>query len=401
MDTKTVIKETVHSYITGFIIGSFIILYVAVVIPQIMRYVAQNKQQHGPNYVLTMVKNEAAIGLPRLLKSINDITVIVCDTGSTDDTIAWLETMPRVIIFQSQMGWKNFADNRNECLQFLSSLAFDHDDYVLLMDADHEMVVNGKSYPIVYDVNTIQIQSIRPERPRNAGSLLIRANVLTRCVYRLPTHEYLDCTGPNTTFGRYDYISLLHHHDGNTSSIKFERDREILEDWLHNSSNPHQARALFYLAETYVALGLVDKAMETYRNHIAIETLTNYVFQSKYSYAKLSLSGDAFLDAIDAHDGNTRWEPLYYLARLARAAGQFNRCIMYTSAALSAPRIDYARKPLFIEPAIYDWALEEERAFCLYRAGKTSESKELYHELATRPVVKQNAEAYKRISIKV
>ena len=51
-----------------------------------------------------------------------------------------------------------------------------------------------------------------------------------------------------------------------------------------------------------------------------------------------------------------------------RRNSDYTRCILYGTAAMNLPPIDHNRVPLFIETNIYEWILEEEFAFCLFKA---------------------------------
>ena len=103
--------------------------------------------------VMSMVKNEEQI----INRMFGRFDVMICDTGSTDDTIQ-VSMNQSVHIFKSPVGWINFEYNRNECLQATRTYMLSHPEYthVLLMDADHVISMQTES-PIEYDVNIIQI----------------------------------------------------------------------------------------------------------------------------------------------------------------------------------------------------------------------------------------------------
>lgn len=345
--------------------------------------------------VVTMVKNEERI-LPRLLASVERLNgfILVCDTGSTDKTITMAKQHARVVdIFMSNTGWVHFEHNRNECLNATLSYLESHTEfkYVLFVDADTELATDKHvSFDLEKDCHSIQIRPSDEEYPYNSVLALVRASVLHRCRYRLWTHEFLDC-GTNATTTTHFGLHLIHHHDSDArqTGAKFERDISLLQQWI-STNDDLLPRALFYLATSLEGAGKDADAVEMYKRHLQLETFSNYRYQSRYQIARISIrtnkseSVNLFLEAIREYDGVTRYEPFYYLARMARVGGDYNACIALTGAAISAPPIDHARKPLFLEPAIYHWALEEERAFCLMKTHRTSEARDLYAKLLTR-----------------
>jgi len=349
--------------------------------------------------VMSMVKNEEQI----INRMFGRFDVMICDTGSTDDTIQ-VSMNQSVHIFKSPVGWINFEYNRNECLQATRTYMLSHPEYthVLLMDADHVISMQTES-PIEYDVNIIQIHGdVHNELPY----LLSRNALLTgNCTYRLWTHEFLECTSTTLTHGHFSGFHFIHHQDGASRDTKHTRDIMLLSKWLTEINEPDLIpRATFYLASAYDAIGNHTIAQTYYLDHLNVETFTNYRFQSRYRLALIAVNAQKpsdeltslFLSALDEYEGVERWEIYYYLARAARAHGHYNQCIMYTGAALQSPKLGRRFRPLFLEPVIYDWALEEERAFCLRAAGRALEAGTLYRAIIDRGNV-NNPAALKRM----
>ena len=92
--------------------------------------------------ILMMLKNETK----RLHVSLNSIkdfadSLVVYDTGSTDDTIEICEKFCKEnnIIFRLKQGeFENFSTSRNISLDFADS--FEDIDYILLMDCNDELI---------------------------------------------------------------------------------------------------------------------------------------------------------------------------------------------------------------------------------------------------------------------
>jgi tetratricopeptide (TPR) repeat protein len=323
--------------------------------------------------------------------------VLLCDTGSTDGT--WAAALSAAaddaerrhwLLPLATTPWVNFQVSRNACLQKARVYGNGIYRWLLLMDADQTLAwtPHREGDGVSHDVNYL---TILPAAMQNTAPLLLSFDVaVPRCAYRLVTHEYLHCDG-EIRRGYYHGFHLVHHADGSNRRTKFERDASLLLDWLIETPASHEdvARAYFYLAQSYEGLGNVSQARDAYETHLRYETFTNYRYMSRYRIAALSMRLNAsaadverlFLESLDEHDGIFRWEPYYYLAFMAEKRGQLHRCVMWTSAALGAPPVDYGRMPLFLEGNVYDSELEEQRAFCLLRLGRRDEARRIYERL--------------------
>lgn len=375
--------------------------------------------------LVVMVKNEAAV-IERMLTSFKHVGanyLFLCDTGSNDTTISITERVWQKNYKVYKTNFVNFEVTRNDCnlyarmyAQKLRSLGVQL-DYVLLADADYTLAPTsagfaggGGTLP-EYDVNTIQIYGT----PHNALPMLIKYGAFDKCKYRLWTHEFLDCTSPaaprpasggagggvgggaQPTTGYFNAFHYIDHADGHSRPEKLTRDIALLKQWLDQiNATDLRPRALYYLARAQEDSGLFDEALQTYERHNKEQTFTNYLFYAKYRMALISLKtaegGGAasgsfenieslFLAAFAEHDGYFRREVPYWLARYFRSRGMMNKCILYASAGMHLPSIDFARMPLFLEMYVYDWAIEEELAFCLKYKGRVQESREHYKHI--------------------
>lgn len=344
--------------------------------------------------VIIMVKNEALI-LERLLHSIapNAQWLFVCDTGSTDGTRelaarTWKQNVETRFIG----AFHNFETSRNLCMDAARSWMPPQVEWLLLPDADFTLDqqpgLPSTVMPSEFDLNIMQIRST----PNNALPLLVRASTFFgSCRYRLWTHEVLDCC--NATTGYYSFLYWVDHSDGSSRPGKLVRDINLLEEWIYHYNktlSPTEqrqdlyARALYYLARAHEDAGHPEQALQLYRQHQLNQPWTNYQFQGRYRIALIKLSlfraqssdgGDwrsvesAFLDAYGGPDGYFRREVLYYLMWMCSELRQWNRCILYASAGLSAPPVDHSRMPLFLEPEKYDTDLFQKGLdHCVYQS---------------------------------
>jgi tetratricopeptide (TPR) repeat protein len=285
--------------------------------------------------------------------------------------------------------------------------------WVALADADFVVQMRWLAKEPSFDVNTIQIHAALAGHPHNALHMLIHKDVFRWCRYRLWTHEFLECPQTilplgkrNTTFGHYDGFYHVDHADGKSRPEKVSRDISLLKGWLSAVNETDLIpRALYYLARAYEDAGNLIDAMDKYREHNTIQPFTNYLFYAKYRMALIhvklnktySVVERSFLDAYQEYDGYFRREPLYYLTRLARLNGLANKCILYGTAGMNTPPIDHARMPLFLEPALFEWALQEELAYCLIHMKQTQRAREIIQYVLETSPASLDAASKKRI----
>ena len=137
-----------------------------------------------------IVKNETA-NLPRMLNSVlGHITAaVIVDTGSTDGTPELLKeffTKHKIPHRVASTVFVNFEQARNFALQRARVAPFAY-DYILLLDADMELVVKGplpsltaESYTLLQRQGGMAYYNVR----------LLRKN--SKALYHGVTHEYVD-----------------------------------------------------------------------------------------------------------------------------------------------------------------------------------------------------------------
>lgn len=356
----------------------------------------QYREPPPPNtLLLVMVKNEGAI-IHRLLSSAKTRAdyLYVCDTGSTDNTLyvirkAWPDKT-RLKIDTNHTPFVNFEVNRNRCKEAARDFIKQNQEWnagiewVITADADYTITDRYPGKTPEYAINMIQIHGY----PHNSLNMMFERQVFFEfCQYKLWTHEFIDC-GKDSVSQHFDGFFFEDHADGKNRGEKTRRDILLLTQWLHEQNITEiRPRALYYLGRAYEDAEMYDSARRCYENHLLETNFTNYYFYALYRLAIVELKTkgkkveQAFLKAIDAYDGDFRKEPYYYLARYYREQGNINRCILYGNAGLHAPPVNHSRMPLFLEPVIYDWALEEELAYCKKVKGYVEEANAHFNKL--------------------
>jgi tetratricopeptide (TPR) repeat protein len=226
--------------------------------------------------LLSMVKNETRI-IERLMGSVKGKVdaIVLCDTGSTDDTVAKAESWMKANDMSGAVfnyPFVNFGASRTKsfhcCQEWVASVGWDATGtWALLLDGDMML-----SDPI----DRVSLANLGPEQAgvslkQSAGSLVYSNMRVLRCsepwICKGGTHEAWTCPpGKHTTpFGN---PVLVDHGDGGCKSDKYERDVRLLMADL--SGNPDDARTHFYLGQTYLCMRDWEKAIPVFKRRIEL-----------------------------------------------------------------------------------------------------------------------------------
>jgi len=241
-----------------------------------------------PTLCLSMiVKNESKI-IKRLFESVvkHIDAYCICDTGSTDETVAIIESYfkdhPHIKGRVIHEPFQDFSHNRNVALRNSEGLS----DYVLLLDAD--MVLEWKDFNKA-SLSRADAFTVLQGTP----GFMYRNNRIIRndpkFSYKGATHEYLD-TPPHTVVVALPFsdIFILDIGDGGSKSDKVERDTRLLLASIEK--DPENERSLFYLANTYFDSGQYDLAEKYYHMRI---TKGGWVQEVWYCWYRLGLIAKA------------------------------------------------------------------------------------------------------------
>lgn len=317
-----------------------------------------------PHLCLNMiVRNESA----RIIRALDSVrpyitTFAILDTGSTDNTVELIREWSGAYGINGIVGlgaFANFSQARNDAMRLARSWVQRHrhedplTDYILLMDADMELVVeNGDAFEGLSGEMFQMIQKSGAISYHNARLLSLTSEAL----YEGVTHEYL-AAAPAGVITKAHFID---HADGSNRVDKFERDIRLLLADLER--DPVNARTWFYLANSYRDAGNPEKAIEAYRRRIEIGGWDEETFSSRINLAnmldKIGLEDSYIKEALGAiQERPQRAEPHYVLARHYRLKGQYNLAAMFAKEGLGKLRPDDL---LFMEDWVYEWGLREE-----------------------------------------
>ncbi|NDD29551.1 MAG: hypothetical protein EB084_14930 [Proteobacteria bacterium] len=298
-----------------------------------------------------IVRNESAI-IERCLRSTlpHVACYVICDTGSTDDTLARVRGVFDEAGIAGEIheyAFIDFAQARNEALERCrrSPLAF---DAMLFIDADMELVVTDSQWR-----ETLNAEAYLVRQTTQGGFTYWNIRILKRTLdarYVGATHEYLAVDTERT---RLEGAHMFDHSCGSSHAVKHERDLDLLR--RAHEQNPTDTRTLFYLGQTLREMGRHAEAIATYEQRISLGGWDQEMWYSRYmvAFCHLALNDRArfMMSCLEAYDMRpTRAEPLYALADHHRLNGRHETCAMLAEVGLGMAIPDDL---LFVDESVY------------------------------------------------
>jgi glycosyltransferase involved in cell wall biosynthesis len=323
-----------------------------------------------------IVKDEGAI-IERCLRSfVGHIDAyVICDTGSSDDTVAKVHQVldaagvPGTVV---TVPFLNFEQARNDALQAAkdSHLEFDH---VLFCDADMELCVDDPLWRDTVSAPVLGVMQRTETGFQYPNVRLVRRTQPAR--YVGVTHEYIDTDGVAPL--PFDGIHFVDHTNGASRAVKYDRDIALLLVAL--ADGPENTRSVFYLANSYFDSGRNAEALHWYRRRLMMAGYEDERFISMYRigvcYRRMgddALLLHQMLMTFDRYPH--RAEPLHVAALRAQQLGHHRMAyeIAKMGADLAAPT-----HALFVESDVYNWRLDDIMAVSLYWLGRWDEAARL------------------------
>ncbi len=282
-------------------------------------------------------------------KTLISFVALLLDERTTDKTFSIVENFctENKIGFRFQSSpWKNFGENRNECLKLGRETGC---EWLLILDADDYLIVE-KNFIFELLEDAYQIKVIH-------GNLsyfktqIIRASL--PFYFDMPTHEALYCS---KTFS-CKQLSGIEMKIGSGDARKnatqlFLNDIKLLEIYLQQF--PNHLRALFYLAQSYRDYGDLHKASDTYQKRARLGGWLEEVYVSLLEHAKCQERLNASASTVAAayfgaytyrpSRGEAQWHLVRYLKSQAFPISDLANLLRK-----SPPPEDI----LFIEPGAY------------------------------------------------
>ena len=345
----------------------------------------------APRIVLNMiVKNESAV-IGRCLEAALPFVdgYVVCDTGSTDATVALVEEaaarrgVPGQVV---RHGWRDFGHNRTQAAAEARAWVAGQgwplgDAYLLFVDADMVLgarsgfdraALRAPSYQIAQQNGGLQYYNLR----------LARLSHEWRSVG--VTHEYWEALPGAPPPERLEALWIDDRGDGGSKADKFERDRALLKAELRE--HPDNERAMFYLAQTQRDLGTqtgdvgaLAAARDLYERRAGMGGWEEEVCCAWRQAGRLSAelgewprAGAAFLAAWEARP--SRLEAVHDLVAGLLDRRQHHTAHRFTALAAGAGGLAVPEDVLFVEPWVYRWGLLFQHSVAAYWCGELDAS---------------------------
>lgn len=328
-----------------------------------------------------IVKDESSVirRCLQLVKPVIDHWVIV-DTGSTDGTQEIIrDEMKEVPGSLYERPWVDFSYNRTEALQ----LAKGKGDYALLIDADEQLILKeGFIMPdLVADLYLIEV---------NLGTLAAHREILVNnsldWYWKGVLHEQITLKTAIRNAAILENAYNQSTLDGNrsTNPKKFEKDLQVLLKGLEEE--PTNSRYVFYIAQTYAALGKYAKAMKYYEKRTSMGGWHQEIYQSLYRIGLMQEilhknPSEIIQSYMKAHRFlPCRAEPIF------RIAFQYYQCGIFEDAkkiAMEGMKIPPPQpsEAFYIEPVIYHGWMRKLYADCCLDLGEDKEAVQTYEAL--------------------
>jgi tetratricopeptide (TPR) repeat protein len=322
---------------------------------------AQRQRPAGPPAIcLAMIVRDEAQVIERCLRSVLPLIDywVICDTGSVDGTPELVRQILAGVPGElHHRPWRDFGRNRTELME----LAHGRADYLLLIDADMIVTVDGPMGELTSDAYMVRCgDDFEYWIPR-----LVRGDKPWRFVGA--THEYLD-GGDSYSMEKLAAVRCVHFADGGSRADKLPRDLALLTAQL--AEQPGDERTVFYLAQTHRDLGNSEQAIALYQERAQLGGFEEERFYAAYQAGAITAETDpaAALPLLLAawQLRPSRAEAPLEIARLARDQGWHQLAHAVTTAALA---LEPADDRLFVHRWACEWGLLFEHAIACYWVG--------------------------------
>jgi tetratricopeptide (TPR) repeat protein len=312
-----------------------------------------------------IVRDEAAV-IERCIDSVRDHIDhwVICDTGSTDGTQDLIRKVLSDVPGElHERPWVDFGHNRTELMR----LAHGKADYLLLMDADWTLRVESGAFD---DLRADAYLLLHEGDSEIWTRVLVRGSRPWR--YLGVTHEYIDTDGEYET-ARITGAVVREWGFGGPRTGRWHRDAELLEADLER--DPDNARSVFYLAQSYLAIGEHDRAIETYRRRAGMAGFDEETFWAQHQVGVLTAEAGNWPAAIEALIAAwelrpARLEPVYELASRLRLREQYHAAHQFARFAEGLEPLTQPDDILFVAPWVYRWGLLVEYSITSYWVGE-------------------------------
>ena len=220
--------------------------------------------------VYTICKNEEQF-VDRWMDSMQEADlVVVCDTGSTDNTVEKLKNRGAEVYSICVSPWR-FDVARNISLDFIPG------DFDICVCTDLDEVLEPgwrENMERIWTPDTTRLKYMYTwnfKADGSRGATYWYEKIHGRHGYRWvnPIHENVKYYGEKEVYA-YDSTIQLNHFPDNTKS----RGQYLSLLEISKKENPLDSSTVFWLGREYMYYGLYDKSIETLNEHLSLPTAT-------------------------------------------------------------------------------------------------------------------------------
>ena len=314
--------------------------------------------------LMMMIKDESTT-IKKSLDSVKDIvdSVIIYDTGSTDDTLKivykWC-TDNNITPFIKQGVFENFEKSRNILLEYAETIE-KPPEYLLLLDANDEFRQSGNLLTFIKENDFTACKLQQQWQSRSITKFWNIRLIKNGCNWRYKgrVHEYISSNLPNNIIldAPLDYVIYQNRLIGcESSGERYKLDVVLLlQDY---NEDPTEPRTCFYLAQTYHCLGDAQNAYKYYKLRTSLggfyeETFHSYVILAKISVFLKHQWDDTFKWCMKAYEIIPRVEPLLMIVKYYVEKSNYHMAYLFINMAY---HLEYPTKcGLFIDSDCYTY----------------------------------------------
>lgn len=328
---------------------------------------------------------------------------VIVDTGSEDETRELIrESLGSIPGELHERPWVDFGHNRTEAI----ALAKGKCDYIFTIDADEVLIFKPGFDMSRLDKDLYQFV-IRHEGSGIDYKRILLIKDRCNCWYEGAIHEAICCDRAITSSIMAGAV-ILSNTKGSRSKDpdKYRKDAALLEKGLEK--DPANPRSIYFLAQSYLNIPDLPKALEAYQKRAAMGGSEEEVFISLYQIAMIRKEinqppGEEVIRSLmDAYQNRpARVEPLYQIAKIYLTEKNYESAFLLLKRALEIPMPE---DTVFVQRWIYDWGLLCEYAEASLGLGRYKECQSAICALLGRDclpeeVRKQLSEVFQNIII--
>ena len=343
-----------------------------------------------------IVKNESHVikkTLETLIKHIKFSYFVICDTGSTDNTIEIIKDFFASHDIKGEIyidEWRDFGYNRTLALK----RAYKKTKHLFVFDADDDIIGN-LNMPAKFEKDAYYINF---NDDGTAYKRLLLVDNHLEWIFKGVLHEFIICTNKpvmniGTIDGNYHITSTKTGARTRDNPQKYLKDAMILEKAFYEAEKANdniKIRYSFYCAQSHRDNGDFQNAIKWYKKRTEFKEWDQEIYYSYLMIGNFYNKENEFEKAIYywslANEVDPeRVETIYEIISHFRKLGKVKLAYKYYQMIKRNDNMVFADK-LFITQHIYDFLLDYELSIILCYNDKHAEAIDIYHKLFNKNI---------------